>query len=138
MVLRTPLLRNARLTSSSNNKMGATRHSNGQYSIQCEARNHLPDVSFTLAGHNFSIGPEDYVFQYEGHCISAFFSNDYPPPGGPFAVIGRVFLRKWYSVFDLGTNTISLAKAEQESNGAAPRTRVHPTPRSHMENAAGI
>jgi len=92
--------------------MGATRHSNGQYSIECEKRKDLPDLIFTLGGHNFSIGPEDYVFDYEGACISVFFGNDYPPPGGPFAVLGTVFLRKWYSVFDLSTDTISLARAK--------------------------
>ena len=89
--------------------MGAKRHPDGKYSIQCESRNQLPDVTFTFGGHNFSIGPEDYVFDYEDQCISAFFGNDFPRP---LAIIGTVFLRKWYSVFDLDTNTISLAKAK--------------------------
>lgn len=111
-------LPNIRLTDSSNIKMGATRHTNGQYSIACDARSRLPDITFTFAGHNFSIGPEEYVFDYEGYCISTFFANDYPPPGGPFAVIGRVFLRKWFSVFDLDAKTISFARAKPLSNGA--------------------
>jgi saccharopepsin len=93
--------------------MGATLHPDGRYSINCSARKNLPDITFTLAGHNFSIGPEDYVFEYEGFCISVFFGNDFPPPGGPFAVLGTAFLRKWYSVFDVGANTISFARAKQ-------------------------
>lgn len=92
--------------------MGATRHANGQYNIECKACKQLPDVTFTLAGHNFSIGPENYLFEYEGSCNSAFFGNDYLTPDGPFAVLGTVFLRKWYNYFDLGTKTISFAKAE--------------------------
>ncbi|CAF9942737.1 MAG: Vacuolar protease A [Alectoria fallacina] len=95
-----------------NEKMGATRDANGQYNIECETRKHLPDVTFTLAGHNFSIGPEDYVFDIEGSCISFFFSNDDSTSECPFALFGTVFLRKWYSVFDLGTKTISFAKAK--------------------------
>lgn len=91
--------------------MGVTRNSDGQYPIECEARSGLLDVSFTVAGHNFNIGPEEYVFDDEGHCISAFFGHDYPPPGGPFAILRTVFLRECYSVFDLGAKTISLAKA---------------------------
>ncbi len=104
-------LLNSRLTPSRNEKMGATRQANGQYNIECEARKHLPEVTFTLAGHNFSIGPEDYVFDVKGSCISAFFGND-DPSDCPFAVLGTVFLRKWYSVFDLGAKTISFAKAK--------------------------
>ena len=93
--------------------MGATIHPDGHCSLDCSARKHLPDITFTLAGHNFSIGPEDYVIDDEDTCMSAFFGNDYPPPGGPFAVLGTVFLRKWYSVFDVGANTISFARARQ-------------------------
>ena len=89
--------------------MGATRDANGIYSIDCSARKHLPDVTLNLGGHNFSITPEDYVLDNEGFCFSAFFANDHSPP---FAVLGTAFLGKWFSVFDFGTNTISLAKAK--------------------------
>lgn len=112
MIFQFWILLNPRLTSSRNEKMGATRDANGQYNIECETRKHLPDVTFTLAGHNFSIGPEDYVFDIEGSCISFFFSNDDSTSECPFALFGTVFLRKWYSVFDLGTKTISFAKAK--------------------------
>lgn len=70
-------------------------------------------MTLTFAGHNFSIGPDAYVFDDEGHCISAFFGHDYPPPGGPFAIFGTAFLREWYSVFDLGGRSINLAKARR-------------------------
>lgn len=108
------ILLNWKLTPSRNEKMGATRHGDGsgQWDIACEARKHLPDVTFTLAGHNFSIGPKDYVFENEGFCISAFFGNGPSRPNRHFAVLGTVFLRKWYSVFDLGAKTISFAKAK--------------------------
>ncbi len=92
--------------------MGATRDPNGHYFIECEARAHLPDVTFTLGGHNFSIGPEDYVFNLEDSCISFFFGDDRHSPSCSLAIFGTVFLRKWYSVFDFGTNTISFAKAK--------------------------
>jgi saccharopepsin len=103
------------LISVRNEKMGATRQSEGQYSIECEKQESLPELTFTLGGHDFSIGPEDYVFDYGGGCISAIFGRDAPPldgPMGPFALLGTVFLRKWYSVFDLGRQTISFARAK--------------------------
>jgi saccharopepsin len=33
-------------------------------------------------------------------------------PGGPLAILGDAFLRKWYSIYDLGANTIGLAKSK--------------------------
>lgn len=88
-------------------------HSGGHHTINCSARKYLPDITLTLAGHDFSIGPNDYILGYENSCISAFFGYDNLPPGGPFAVLGTIFLRKWYSVFDVGANTISFARAKQ-------------------------
>ena len=38
---------------------------------------------------------------------------DIPEPVGPLAILGDAFLRKWYSVYDLGTNSVGLAAAKQ-------------------------
>ena len=57
----------------------------GQYTIECEKRDSLPDMSFTISGYNFTIGPEDYVFETEGSCMSALIGKDLTP-GGPVAV----------------------------------------------------
>ena len=89
--------------------MGAARDANGIYSIECNARKYLPDVTFNIAGQNFSIGPENYILDSKGSCISAFFGNDHFPP---FAVLGTAFLRKWYGVFDFNTITISFSKTK--------------------------
>ena len=37
---------------------------------------------------------------------------DIPEPVGPLAILGDSFLRKWYSVYDLGTDSVGLAKAK--------------------------
>ncbi|MCJ1393386.1 Vacuolar protease A [Xylographa bjoerkii] len=106
------------LTEHINEEMGATRHSDGQYTIECDRRKGLPDLAFTFSGHDFTIGPEDYIFDFEGGCVSALMSVDMPPgqQAGPFAIIGTVFFRKWYSVFDFGTNTLGLAKAKPHAS----------------------
>ena len=39
--------------------------------------------------------------------------TDFPEPVGPLAILGDAFLRKWYSVYDLGTNSVGLALAKQ-------------------------
>ena len=111
--------------------MGAKKGFNGQYTLDCEKRDSLPDVSFTLSGYNFTITPYDYVLEVQGSCISSFFGQstrtsvqlwstanitpgmDFPEPVGPLAILGDAFLRKWYSVYDMGTNSVGLAKAKQ-------------------------
>ena len=95
-----------------NAQIGAKKGYNGQYSIDCSKRDSLPDVTFGLGGHNFSIGPNDYILEVSGSCISTFFGMDMPAPVGPLAILGDAFLRRWYSIYDAGANTVGLAKAK--------------------------
>ncbi|KAF2967811.1 hypothetical protein GQX73_g5755 [Xylaria multiplex] len=95
-----------------NKEMGAKKGYNGQYSIDCAARDSLPDVTFKLSGYDFSITPYDYVLEVSGSCISTFMGMDFPEPVGPLAILGDAFLRKWYSIYDLGKGTVGLAKAK--------------------------
>ena len=38
---------------------------------------------------------------------------DLPEPVGPLAILGDSFLRKWYSVYDLSTDSVGLAASKQ-------------------------
>ncbi|EMC95927.1 hypothetical protein BAUCODRAFT_34686 [Baudoinia panamericana UAMH 10762] len=95
-----------------NREIGAKKSYNGQYTIECNKRDSLPDLTFTLTGYNFTIGPYDYILEVQGSCISSFMGFDIPEPAGPLAILGDAFLRKWYSVYDLGNNAVGLAKAK--------------------------
>ncbi|KAG8529247.1 Vacuolar protease A [Bacidia gigantensis] len=112
-----------------NSQIGAKKSWSGQYTIECEKKDSLPDMTFTLTGQNFTIGPEDYILEVQGSCVSSFFGMgkflsdqlsfladpfppDIPEPVGPLAILGDSFLRKWYSVYDLGSNSVGLALAK--------------------------
>jgi saccharopepsin len=69
-------------------------------------------LTFTLTGHNFTIGPFDYILEVQGSCISALMGMDIPEPAGPLAILGDAFLRKWYSVYDLEKNAVGIAKSK--------------------------
>lgn len=95
-----------------NKEIGAKKGYNGQYTIECDKRDSLPDLTFTLTGYNFSITAYDYILEVQGSCISSFMGFDIPEPAGPLAILGDAFLRKYYSVYDLGDNSVGLAKAK--------------------------
>lgn len=96
----------------SNKEIGAKKGFNGQYSVECDKRDSLPDLTFTLTGHNFTISAYDYILEISGSCISALMGMDIPEPAGPLAILGDAFLRKWYSVYDLGNSAVALAKSK--------------------------
>lgn len=94
-----------------NAEIGATKSWSGQYTLECDTRASLPDFTFTLGGHNFTITAFDYTLEVSGSCISAFTPMDFPEPMGPLAIVGDAFLRRYYSVYDLGKDRVGLAKA---------------------------
>ncbi|KAI1489251.1 Asp-domain-containing protein [Biscogniauxia mediterranea] len=95
-----------------NKEIGAKKSFNGQYTVDCSVRDSLPDISFRLSGYDFPITPYDYILEVQGSCISTFMGMDFPAPVGPLAILGDAFLRKWYSIYDLGKGTVGLAKAK--------------------------
>ena len=94
-----------------NREIGAEKSFNGAYTVDCSKRDSLADLTFTLTGYNFTITPYDYILEVQGSCVSAFMPFDIPEPAGPLAILGDAFLRKWYSVYDLGNNAVGLAKS---------------------------
>lgn len=95
-----------------NKEMGAKKSFNGQYTVECSKRAELPDLTFVLNGKDFAISAADYILEIQGSCISALMGMDFPEPVGPLIILGDAFLRRWYSVYDMGEATVGLAKAK--------------------------
>lgn len=94
-----------------NGVIGAEKSWSGQYTIDCDKRDVLPNLRFTFDGYDFEITPYDYILDLDGSCISTITAMDIPEPVGPLAIVGDAFLRSYYSVYDLGNDAVGLAKA---------------------------
>jgi len=94
-----------------NKEIGATKSWNGQYTVDCAKIPDLPDLTFTFGGKKYPISASDYILQVQGSCISSFTGLDIPEPLGPIWIIGDVFLRRYYTVYDLGRNAVGFAKS---------------------------
>ncbi|KAF3763041.1 hypothetical protein M406DRAFT_83961 [Cryphonectria parasitica EP155] len=93
-----------------NAQIGAKKGYSGTYTLECNTRDSLPDITFGLAGYNFTIGPYDYTIESGGSCISAFMGLNLP--AGLQGILGDAFLRRWYSIYDIGNNQVGIAAAK--------------------------
>ncbi|KAJ2774600.1 aspartic proteinase precursor [Coemansia nantahalensis] len=96
-----------------NKKIGARKNMAGQYILDCASLPSLPPFSLTFGGVQYTLDAKDYVLNIEGQCISGFAGVDMPDPSSQTWVIGDMFLRKFYSVYDLGNSRVGFAKARQ-------------------------
>nr|GAT59467.1 aspartic peptidase A1 [Mycena chlorophos] len=93
-----------------NAQIGATKSWNGQYTIDCAKIPTLPDLTFYLGGEPYSLSASDYVLNVQNSCMSSFTGMDIA--GGTIWIVGDVFLRKYYTVYDLGRDAVGFAVAK--------------------------
>jgi saccharopepsin len=94
-----------------NSEIGATRSWNGQYTVPCDKIPQLPDFTFVFGGNPYPIASTDYILNLGNQCVSAFTGMDLNLPGGDLWIVGDVFLRKYFTVYDLGRNAVGFAKS---------------------------
>merc|ERR1719454_1937552 len=89
---------------------GATLVMGKEYTIDCSKMSSLPAVEITLGGgKKFTLEGKDYVLQVQGQCLFAFMPIELPPKLGEMWILGDVFMRKYYTVFDYGNKRVGMA-----------------------------
>jgi len=92
--------------------LGATPINPQEYTIDCSKIPSLPVLSVTLGAQLFNLTGADYVINAgEGVCLFGMLGIDIPAPYGPLWIMGDIFMRKYYSVFDWGNMRMGFAPA---------------------------
>jgi saccharopepsin len=94
-----------------NAQIGAKKSWNGQYQVDCAKVPNLPELSFHFGGKPYPLKGSDYILEVQGTCISAFTGLDINLPWGSLWIIGDVFLRRYFTVYDLGRNGVGFAES---------------------------
>ncbi|KAM4796923.1 gastricsin-like [Rhinophrynus dorsalis] len=92
--------------------LGAQEGQNGGYYVNCNNVQNLPPISFTINGVQYPIPPSAYILQNNGYCTVGVEVTYLPSQNGqPFWILGDVFLRQYYSVYDMGNNRMGFAQS---------------------------
>jgi len=87
--------------------------STGEYVVSCKSD--LPDIELTIGGIDYSISSTDYVLADGPICILLMLGMDLGPEGLGW-ILGDVFMRKYYTVFDMEQERVGFALATNSSD----------------------
>ncbi|XP_075947063.1 pepsin A-like [Anarhichas minor] len=87
--------------------VGASTNQYGEATVYCQNIQSMPEVTFTLNGHAFTVPASAYVSQSNYGCSTGFGQ------GGSemLWILGDVFIREFYVIFDSQNQNIGLAKS---------------------------
>ncbi|XP_055510938.1 gastricsin-like [Leucoraja erinacea] len=93
--------------------IGAQQNQNGEYVVNCNEVSRMPSLTFVIGGVDLTIPASAYIRQNYNYCYAAFEPTYLraPTQNGPFWILGDVFLREFYSIYDRGNNRMGFARA---------------------------
>eukprot|EP00741_Cyanophora_paradoxa_P008617 tig00001355_g8341.t1 len=86
-----------------------------QVKPDCSNLDDLPELSFKLGGKEYKLTPQEYVLKvsvlFRTQCLLGLMPMDLPPQLANTWILGDVFLRAYYTVFDRAADQVGFAKA---------------------------
>lgn len=111
---------NRHLVAQLNARLGAklNRQNNLYYLDNCHDVGHLPTLTFNINRKQFSLTPDQYLIRSAatGNCYSALTGHEQTEYR--FWILGTVFLRHYYSVFDYGHRRLGFGRLASRAPSA--------------------
>ncbi|XP_075030221.1 pepsin B-like [Calonectris borealis] len=89
--------------------LGAQLTSYG-YAVDCNEIQNMPTITFIINGAQLPLSPSAYVLNNNGYCSLGVETTYLPSQNGqPLWILGDVFLKEYYTVFDMANNRVGFA-----------------------------
>ncbi|XP_051494705.1 pepsin B-like [Apus apus] len=80
------------------------------YAVDCSEIQNLPTITFIINGVNLPLYPSAYILNNKGYCTVGVEATYLPSQNGqPLWIFGDVFLKEYYTVFDMANNRVGFA-----------------------------
>ncbi|OMJ83583.1 hypothetical protein SteCoe_15430 [Stentor coeruleus] len=92
-----------------------------KYSLMCDCsiKNDITDITFTIDNSNYTISKDKFVIENSGAC--SVLISESPTPSW---LLGQVFVKNFYTIWNFGNNSIGFAELKEHKKNHSSKSSV--------------